>query len=320
MPRDRELLLLYGLVLGLLVVATGAGWVFRRRLTSPAGQAFAANFLERTYAWWKMVAIFAVAMLTGGIGSLVLFALVSLLALREYLAVVPTARADHRALFHLFFLITPVQYLLIGANWYGLFAIFIPVYCFLILPMRIVVAGDCDQFLARAAKLHWGLMACVYCVSHAPAIMRLELAGYSGQGPKLFFVFVFIVEFCDVCQYLWGKTLGRHKVVPTVSPGKTWEGLIGGVLSAGGLGAALAWATPFTPWQAFGLACAVGLLGFFGDITMSAIKRDAHIKDYGALLPGHGGVLDRIDSLCFAAPFFFHVVRFYFTDQAPVGF
>ena len=194
-----------------------------------------------------------------------------------------------------------------------MFAIFIPVYAFLFFPMRLVFAGDCEHFLERISKLQWSLMACVYCVSYAPAILNLKIAGKDGYGFKLLLFFTIIVQMCDVMQYFWGKLIGGKKITPLVSPHKTWAGFVGGVLSVGCIGMGLWWITPFLWYQAFFIAMAIGCLGFTGDVTMSAIKRDAHIKDYGQMIKGHGGVMDRIDSLCFAAPVFFHIVRFYYS-------
>jgi phosphatidate cytidylyltransferase len=156
-------------------------------------------------------------------------------------------------------------------------------------------------------------MICVYCVSHAPALLTLEIPGFEGQNGKLLFYFVLVVQASDVLQYIWGKLLGKHKIAPSVSPNKTWEGFLGGVATATLLGTALWWATPFTPWQAAGMSLAITLMGFVGGLVMSAIKRDRGVKDYGTLIQGHGGVMDRIDSLCFSAPVFFHLTRYFFT-------
>ena len=238
---------------------------------------------------------------------LILFALLSLLALREYITIVPTRRADHRALFWSFFLVMPIQYLLIAMHWYGMFAIFIPVWAFLFLPLRIALAGDTENFLERAAKMQWGLMLCVYCLSHAPALLIL-----TSGGARLLLYLAIVDQSSDVFQYCWGKLAGRHRIVPQVSPNKTVEGTIGGGLSAIALGVALRVLTPFSVTAAALLSLVIVVAGFAGGLAMSAIKRDRGIKDYGAIIPGHGGVLDRIDSLCFAAPAFFHLVRYYY--------
>lgn len=311
---DRELQLLLRLVLGILVVSTIAGLAGRAFLRGEAARATFQNILDRTRAWWLMTAVFVGAIAAGETGMLVLFGFISFLALREYVTLTPTKRADHRTLFYAFFVATPVQYYLISIDWYGVFAIFIPVYVFLFIPMRCVLSGDTERFMERTAVIQWGLMVCVYFVSHAPAILvLLDLHEYVGENAKLLFYFVLIVELGDVCQYLWGKMLGRHKLSPTVSPNKTWEGFVGGVLTATVLGTALYWVTPFTLLQAAVMSFIVTVVGTFGDLTMSAIKRDRGVKDYGALLRGHGGMLDRIDSLCFAAPVFFHLTRYYFS-------
>jgi phosphatidate cytidylyltransferase len=156
-------------------------------------------------------------------------------------------------------------------------------------------------------------MVAVYCVSHAPALLMLEIPGYEGQNAKLLLYLIVVVQLSDVLQYVFGKTLGRRKIVPSVSPNKTWEGTIGGITAATLIGALLCWATPFSLWEAAGIALIVNLAGFAGGLCMSAIKRDRGIKDFGSLIEGHGGVMDRIDSLCFAAPLFFHLVRYSYT-------
>lgn len=310
---DNETYWLVGGVLALLVIATLLGQWLRVRVKSEGGQKTIANLNARTKAWWFMVAIFTVAMATGGIGSVILFALTSFLALREFITLTPTKQGDHRTLFWVFFILTPLQYYLVASNWYELFIILIPVYAFLFLPLRSAVAGDCTGFLERAAKIQWGLMVCVYCVSHAPALLFLKIPGYEGQNGKLLFYFVLIVQISDVLQYVWGKTCGKRKIAPLVSPNKTWGGFLGGVATATLIGAGLWWATPFTPWQSAGMSLAITFMGFAGGLVMSAIKRDRGVKDYGTLIEGHGGVMDRIDSICFAAPVFFHLTRYFYT-------
>ncbi|HEX6738149.1 MAG TPA: phosphatidate cytidylyltransferase [Vicinamibacteria bacterium] len=311
-PFDPQLLWLAGGVLGVLLVASLAGAILARRVSGAAGRATVANLNARIRAWWVMCAVLAVALLTGGPGSVALFALISFLALREFLTLAPTTHGDHRTLLWVFFLLTPLQYALVWVQWYGLFSIFIPVYAFLLVPTRNALAGETARFLERTATTQWGLMVCVYCVSHAPALLTLHLHGYAGPNAKLLAFLVLVVQGSDVLQYIWGKLLGRHPIAPTVSPNKTWEGFLGGIASATLLGTGLWWATPFAPWQAAALALAIALMGFAGGLTMSAIKRDRGVKDFGTLIAGHGGVLDRIDSLCFAAPVFFHLTRFFF--------
>jgi phosphatidate cytidylyltransferase len=271
------------------------------------------NLNARIKAWWIMAIIFLLAIATGGIGSLVLFGLTSFLALREYITLTPTQRADHRVLFWAFFVITPLQYILIGIRWYGLFSIFIPVYVYLLIPIRSVIEGDFKDFLARNAKIQWGLMVCVYFVSYAPALLSLKIPGYERQNANLLFFLVGVVQVSDVLQYVCGKCFGRHPIAPKISPHKTVEGFAGGVACAVLIGTLLWWITPFRPWQSALMSLIITLLGFCGGLVMSAIKRDRGVKDYGATIPGHGGIMDRIDSLCFAAPIFFHLTRYFFT-------
>ena len=309
---DRQLVWFWVGVLGVLVVATVVAWILKARARSEAAEATVENINARIHSWWLMVGVVALAILAGRIGAVILFALVSFFALREFVTLTPTRRGDHRTLFYGFFVSIPLQYYLIAIDWYGLFSILIPVYAFLYVPTRSALSGDTENFLVRIAVIQWGLMVCVYCVSHAPALLILDIPGYEGQNAKLLLYLLLIVEVSDVLQYVWGKLTGRHAIAPTVSPNKTVEGFVGGVVCATLLGTALWAMTPFSPWQAAAMSAVAVLMGFAGGLTMSAIKRDRGVKDFGVMLAGHGGILDRIDSVCFAAPIFFHLTRYYF--------
>jgi phosphatidate cytidylyltransferase len=309
---DPVLLYLFGGVLVLLIVSSVIGFILQRTARAESRGPVIRNLNARIRAWWFMGAIFAATLTVGKNNSLVLFCVLSFLALREYVTLVPTRRGDHRTLFWTFFIITPLQYFLIAIDWYGLFAILIPAFAFVFIPARIALAGDTERFLERAAKIQFGLMICAYCLSHAPALLILKIPDYEGRDSVLLLYLVLVDQMSDVLQYVWGKLLGRHKIAPNVSPNKTWEGFAGGIGTATLLGAFLSWATPFTRWQSAGMSLVITLMGFAGGLVMSAIKRDAGVKDFGAVIEGHGGILDRIDSLCFAAPVFFHLVRYFF--------
>jgi phosphatidate cytidylyltransferase len=308
---DPQLIWAFSGVLGLLALSSAIGLALKFVVKKPEAQSTIHNLNARIAAWWVMSAIFGLTMLVGQIGSLILFGMMSLLALREYVTLLPTRRADHRTLFWSFFIFTPLQYLLIGIHWYGMFAILVPVYAFLFVPTRLAIAGDTESFLQRAATIQWGLMVCVYCLSYAPALLMLKIPSYAPDA-KLLLYLVLVDQLSDVLQYVWGKLLGKHKIAPLVSPNKTWEGFIGGVLTATLIGTALWWMTPFRPWVSAVISLIITLMGFAGGLTMSAIKRDRGVKDYGTLIKGHGGILDRMDSMCFAAPIFFHIVRYFY--------
>jgi phosphatidate cytidylyltransferase len=309
---DTAIVTLVGGVLALLVCASLIGWILSKRVTSPSGRATVDNINARIRAWWIMATIFIIAVTTGTIVSIALFMLISFLALREFVTLAPTKPGDHRALVWSFFIITPVQYYLIWLQWYGLFSILIPVYASILLAIRTALAGDTDRFLERTAINQWALMICVYFVSYVPALLMLRIPGFERQSAKLMFFLVLVVQLSDVLQYVWGKILGKRRIAPSISPNKTWEGLIGGTLCATAVGAAIWWATPFSPAAAALMALVLTAMGFAGGLIMSAIKRDRGVKDYGALIAGHGGVLDRIDSLCLAAPVFFHLTRYFY--------
>lgn len=307
---DTQTWWMLGGVTLLLLVFSLIGEVLSRRARSEAARNTVENLKARTRAWWVMVIVFVAAMAMGRIGTVVLFGLLSFLGLREFITMTPTRPGDHRSLFWVFFIVLPLQYWLVGTGWYGFFAVLIPVYAFLIIPLRAAMAGECEGFLERQAKIQWAMMICVYCLSHAPALLMLEIEGYAGQQGKLLFYLVLVAQLSDVFQYVFGKTMGRHKLAPRVSPNKTWEGLLGGMLAASLCGALLHPVTPFGFWAAAGLSLVITFMGFAGGLVLSAIKRDRGIKDYGSMIEGHGGVMDRMDSICFAAPVFFHLVRY----------
>lgn len=297
-------------ILTILVVASIAGFVLERRAKDEKALATVRNLNARTRSWWVMVAVLGGAIWAGATTTILLFALLSFTALREFWTLTPARRGDQLALFLSFFVVLPIHYALLLDRWYGLMAIFIPVYAFLILPALSTLAGDAKDFLARSAKVQWGLMLCVYAVSHAPALLLLE----TGVPSALLLVWlVVVVQLSDVFQYVWGKLLGKRRFAPNISPSKTLEGLIGGGLTAIAIGVLLHGLTPFSLWQAAAVSTVVVIAGFFGGFVLSAIKRDLGAKDWGYVIEGHGGVLDRIDSLTFAAPLFFHIVRYFWT-------
>jgi phosphatidate cytidylyltransferase len=301
-----------GVIVGaILVLAT----LVLALLSAVRAGAYLAELWARTRSWWIMAAVFFAAAGLGSWAALSLFAFMSFWAMKEYVTLLPTRTADHAALV-LAFLAIPVQYLWVALDWYGMFIIFIPVYMFLILPVRLVLSKETSGFVASASQIQWGLMAFVFGLSHMSYLSRLRPeapGGTRADAGSLLLFLVFVVEISDVLQFIWGKTAGKHKVVPTVSPNKTWEGLIGGVLSASALAMLLRFLTPFSPRETFGVALLITFAGFFGGTVISAVKRDFGVKDFGELIPGHGGMLDRLDGLCYAAPVFFHYVRYFHT-------
>ena len=319
-----EAVILLGGAIAVLLIATGIVMVISKSL-GPERAAFADELQRRTWAWWYMIGALGGALLLGETAVVLLFAVLSYIGLREMKSLLPDEAQDQRTMLWLT-VITALHYWFLWEHWYGMFAIFIPVYAFLFLPATAALRGRTEGFLFRTASVQWMLMVCVYAVSHVPALLQLPIAmelGRSaaegsmpglggGAGAALMMYLVIVVQGSDVLQYVWGKSLGKHAVAPTVSPNKTWEGLIGGVLSATALGGALWWATPFTPWQAALLSFVSCVMGFLGGLVMSSIKRDRGVKDFGTTISGHGGIMDRFDSLVFAAPVFFHLVRFFF--------
>jgi len=316
-------IVLFGVVLTTLGIAQLVCYVLGRQPATTINPAVVQRFSSRLRAWWLMVAILIAAFLIPTRWATVtLFFLISFWALREFITLTPTRQGDHRALFWVFFLFTPLQFVLVGLgnNYYELFSILVPVYAFLFVAARIAVADDPKRFLERVAKIQAGLWICVYALSYAPALLDLPLFQYDGEAWRpwrgsragLLFFFIFLCQMSEVFQTVWDQVLGKRAVAPAINASKTWEGLFAGSASTALLGAALWWSTPFNFWQSALMSVPIAMMGFAGSLTMSAIKRDRGVKDYGTLIEGHPGVLDRIDSICFAAPIFFHLTRYWF--------
>ncbi len=267
----------------------------------------------RVRSWWVMAIIFAIAISVNRIVSLVFFAFISYLALKEYLSLIPLRKADRGVLFWTY-LANPLQYLWVAIEWYGMFIIFIPVYMFLFLPVRMLLSGETSGFLRSTGTLHWGLMMMVFSLSHAAYLLAVPGdARPAWEGAGLLLYLVVLTQSNDVAQYVWGKLVGRRKILWRVSPGKTWEGFVGGVITTVALAVLLApMLTPFDLVGAIVSGAIIGIAGFFGDVTMSSLKRDLGIKDFSGMLPGHGGIVDRVDSLIYSAPLFLHFTRYFY--------
>lgn len=314
MSPTEQTVALFGGLGGVLAIAWAIGVWLERRTAATGPNQVIENLNARIRTWFVLVLFIGLAFICGRLGVIVLFAFASFAALREFLTLTPTGRGDHWALLASFFIVLPLQYHLIWIDWYGLYSIFIPVYAFLFLPIIAALRGDTRHFLVRIAETQWGLMIAVFCISHVPALLNLRIPGYEESNLLLIAFLVLVVQSSDVLQYVWGKLIGRRKIAPSLSPSKTWEGLVGGVASATGLGALLWWITPFTPLEAAAIALVINIMGFMGGLVMSAIKRDRGVKDWGHMMAGHGGMLDRLDSVVFAAPVFFHVVRYWWVS------
>lgn len=298
------------LVLGILVVATVAVFLVRRLAPGVKIDEIDA----RVRSWWLMATVFFVAVLLSKTGALVFFSLVCFWALKEFFSLVPGRMVDRAAIFFAY-LAVPFQFLWIGKDWYGMFIVFIPVYLFLFLPFVLMTTGETKGFVVSASRIHWGLMTFVFGLSHAAALLSLpEKAGFRAGGQGLVLFLVLLTQLNDVFQFLTGKTFGGKdgkRIAPSVSPNKTWAGFLGGVALTTPLAYLLRFLTPFDGAAALAVGAGLAMAGFAGDLVMASVKRDVGVKDASSAIPGHGGVLDRVNSLCYTAPLFFHVVRYF---------
>ena len=305
------LLLAFG-SFGILIALTVLGEILRARQPLDEPNPVLDTYMTRVQSWWGMVAFIGVALLLGKPGIMTLFAFASFAALREFLTLTTKARADHLSLALAFFAVLPLQYIFVGFGWTALYTVFIPVYAFLFLPMISALRGNPERFLVRVAETQWALMIAVFCVSHVPALMSLEIDNYGDRSVLLIAFLVMVVQFGDLLDFFFGRRIGKRKIAPGLSP-KTWEGLICGVISAMVIGAMLNWITPFGVLGAALMAGIASLVGMFGNIVLAAIKRDRGVKDWSHLIPGQGGFVDQLDSVIFAAPIFYQLTKYFYT-------
>ncbi|QDT68455.1 Phosphatidate cytidylyltransferase [Planctomycetes bacterium MalM25] len=302
------------IVVVLLLIATVVGRVLGRQNQWGLDPAAIDAFNRRVRSWWIICTLLAIALLSKVI-TVTLFGLISFATLREFITLTPTRHSDHRALFWVFFFFLPLQYVLVAYNAYPVFSVMIPVFAFLFVPMRIAIAGDTKRFLERVAKIQVGMLICVYCLSYAPALLYLEGPELThSNNARLLFLLVLLSLLSEAVQFAWSRLYGRHVIAPEINQSRTWEGFLGSSATIGLVGAVLhqLGATPFEElWQAATASLLVAVMGFAGSMTLSAVKRDRRVQDYGTLVEGQPGVLDRVDSLCFAAPVFYHVARWF---------
>lgn len=324
---DAAAWILIAVTLGVLAMLMLAGQYLKRQPESKFDPAIVGKFNQRLFFWFMIIVLLAISLLLGPVPTIVLFGLLSFWALREFITMTPTRRGDHRTLFWVFLGFTPLQYVLVAYNQYDLFTVVIPVYASLFIPGRIAFTGDREGFLERTAKIQFGLLICVYALSHAAALLNLELLQWdpdevkwkpwNGRTAGLLLFLLIIVQISDALHFVWDRLFGKHVIASPIDESKTWEGLIGAALCSAVVGIALIFllprATPFTWYGAALLALVISVMASSGSMTMSAIKRDRGTKDYGTLVQGHVGILDRIDSICFAAPIYFHLIRYLMT-------
>ena len=321
LTTSQQIGALFIVVFGVLSLATL--WGFFRSLREhasddPQAEAHAQEvkrFWGLIKTSWVMATVFWIGWALGDTVATVLFAIVGFFALREFITLSPTRRGDHRSLVLAFFVVLPLQFTIVGSRMFDLFTVFIPVYVFLALPVVSALANDPERFLERNAKLQWGIMVCVYGMSHVPALLLLDFPGYRDKGAFLVFFLVFVVQTCMLVQHLLGRRFPHKPVAPQVSQSFQWASWLAGVATGGLVGGLLSFITPFKPGQALGMALLACFAGSLGHLVMKALKRDRGVTSWGMQgmsVTGAGGLLDRVDALCFAAPVFFHSTRWYF--------
>jgi phosphatidate cytidylyltransferase len=315
LPVDQQVGLLFIILFGALVAATAAAVILSLRGESAPGRERRGERLERDLrAVWVGATLFWLAWVSGALGATLLFGIVSFLALREFITLMHTRRSDHRSLILAFFVVLPVQYAIVGGRWFDLLTVFIPVYAFLAIPVVSALAGDPQRFLERNAKIQWGIMVCIYGLSHAPALLLLEFPRYEGRGAFLLFYLVVVAASAQIVQEAASRRMRRRPVARRISRDFSLRAWFAGAFVAAWIGALLYWITPFKAGQALAIGFIAAGAGTLGDFVMQALKRDAGVLYWGnrSSVTGAVGLLDRVAPLCFAAPVFFHSLRWYF--------
>lgn len=310
---SQQVSLLFVMVFGVLILASLAAFWRSLREMTPEQAARYGRFSRDLRAVWIGAVLFWVSWSLGAVVATVLFAVVSFLALREFITLTHTRRGDHRALLAAFFVVLPTQYVLAGGRAFNLFSVFIPVYAFAVLPILSALGNDATRFLERTAKIQWGTMVCVYGMSHAPALLLLSFKGYEQRGAFLVLYIVLVVAVSQITQEAASRRLRRRPVARHISRSFSWRTWLLGAAAGGIVGGLLYWITPFKPAQSILIGLIAAGCGTLGDLVVKALKRDAGVESRGrGSVTGAVGLLDRVAPLCFAAPVFFHSVRWYF--------
>ncbi|WP_164963349.1 phosphatidate cytidylyltransferase [Rubrivivax sp. JA1026] len=311
---DQQVGLLFVILFGALVVVSAVSGLVMLRRSDQEGSHWHQRVKAELRAIWAGAIVFWLAWVSGAVGATLLFAVFSFFALREFITLAHTRRSDHRSLILAFFVVLPAQYLLVGFRTFDLFTVFIPVYVFIAIPVISALAGDPERFLERNAKIQWGVMVCIYGLSHAPALLLLEFKNYEGRGAFLVFFLVVVVATAQRTQEGAARWLRRRPVARHIDRSFSYRAWAIGATTAAIVGAALYWTTPFKAGQALAMAFIAAGAGSFGDFVMKALKKDAGVPSWGnrSAITGAVGLLDRVAPLCFAAPVFFHSVRWYF--------
>ncbi len=311
---SQQVGLLFVILFGLLGLVTLVAFTRSLRDLSPEQEALRERFARELRALWLGAILFWVSWASGPLGSTLLFGFVSFFALREFVTLTHTRRADHRALLLAFFVILPVQYVLVGTRAFDAFTVFIPVYVFFAIPVISALANDPFRFLERTAKIQWGITVSVYGMSHAPALLLLDLPSYRERGAFLVLFLVVVVVAAQLGQEFASRRLRRRPVARAISRSFSWRAFAAGAGAAAIVGVLLYWVTPFKPLAALAMGAIAGAAGTLGEFVMKALKRDAGVRNFrgSSSVTGAVGLLDRVAPLCFAAPVFFHSVRWYF--------
>lgn len=289
-PLMRDIgLLALGVALVLLAL-TVLGERMRRSTAQP--EPAVEVFMTRIDSWWAMAILFTLAIIAGPWAVILLFAVASFAALREFYTYSSRTRADHLSLALAFYIVLPAQFLLVFFDRQQLFGVFIPVYVFLLLPFVAVLRGSTERFLTRVSETQWGLMIAVFCLSHIPALMWLGRPDGGERGVLLIAFLVLVVQTGDLADFYMGRRSGRTRIAPGLS-GKTWEGALWGLAAAAAVGVVLSWITPFGPLGAAVMAALASAAGQVGNLVLKAIKRDRGLRDWSHLIPGQGGFLDQ---------------------------
>ena len=295
----------------LAIAGTSYGQWALRRATAPEQISRLRVVNSRVKAAWWLILVFAAAF-AGGLNTLiVVFALLSFFTLREFLALTPTKQSDHWALICSFYVAIPVQYLAIAFAQEDIFTIFIPVYMFLLLPVLMSITHDSEQFLGRVAKIQWGLMLSIYCISHAPVLLIYEVERYGSSSSLLLLFFLLVIFVADLLvviasSYLGGKSLPDN-------PNKTYKGILCGGAIAILVGFSLFWITPFKPWQCLLMSLAIVMAGAMGDIVIAAVKRSLGSRFMDGDKYMTRGTLERLAPFIFAAPVYYHLCMHFFS-------
>lgn len=301
---------LLGVALGILLFFTVLFYTWR----AVKPRAFLAEMITRTHSWWIIYALsilfFCINPSLGFVG----LALLAIGAWHEFNLRLPAGLMPQRVRWMVTIFIV-FEFFAAAQGAVLLTMAFLPISLFVLVTIWVLLFEPRTSAMTAPSTAMWGLSITALGLSHLALLLALpKMPSFAGSMAGILLYYIFLTQFNDVLQFLWGTIFGKHKIAPDLSPKKTWEGFLGAAATTTIIAFLLRDMTPFSAIQSLIVGAILAISGYFGDLNISAVKRNLNIKDMGQVIPGHGGLLDRLDSITLSSLVYVYLIVYWFYD------